>query len=41
MYLGVLQKDQVWIEQHYQSPQEIAQHQLIERKKLKENDKKD
>ncbi len=31
--MGVLRKGQAWVEPNYQSPQEIAQRQLIERKK--------
>lgn len=31
--MGVLRKGQAWVEPHYQSPQEIAQREFIERKK--------
>ena len=31
--MGVLRKGQAWIEQKYQSPQEIAQRELLQRKK--------
>ena len=31
--MGVLRKGQAWVENNYQSPQEIAQRELIERKK--------
>jgi len=30
--MGVLRKGQAWFESNYQSPQEIAQRQIIERK---------
>lgn len=38
--MGVLRKGEIWIESNYESPQEIAQRQMIEQKKIERERKK-
>ncbi|HEY2566754.1 MAG TPA: hypothetical protein VGH95_03500 [Candidatus Aquirickettsiella sp.] len=38
--MGVLRKGEVWIENNYESPQDIAQRQIIEQKKIERERKK-